>query len=85
VLLVLVLSPAQGLPQAEVDNYYFDADHVLIGEFDIFCDGTHYAWGTQDGAVYRSTESASCSGTGYSQTCYEYYSCCGWRSVPCVP
>jgi len=39
-----VVKPVKALPTAEVDNYYWDASWNLIGEKDIFCDGTHYTW-----------------------------------------
>jgi hypothetical protein len=72
-----VVSPVKALPANEVDNSYYDANWNLVGEHDIYCDGSHFEWGLNSGTAHRSTDTLSCSSSGSTANCYYWDSACG--------
>jgi hypothetical protein len=66
----------------EVDTLYFSnsAFTVQTGEFDTFCDGGSYSWGTTD--IYRMRDRIRCcTGTG-THVCSEF-SGGTWHNITC--
>ena len=66
----------------ETDLYYFSDAAMLnqTGEFDNFCDGGNYSWGTTD--VYRMRDRIPCCHSGGSHTCAQFVNG-SWQPMTC--
>jgi hypothetical protein len=53
---------------------------VQTGEFDTFCDGGSYSWGTTD--VYRMRDRYNCCHGGGTHICSAYYDG-AWHNITC--
>ena len=73
--------PAFGLPPNEVDIYYYDNSWtVVVGEHDLFCDGSRYDDGGT--SVKRLVVVTNCDTSEQTQQC-EYYNGSQWIPGPC--
>ena len=72
-----LVSPVKALPANEVDESFYDANWNLVGEHDIYCDGSHFQWGLNSGTAHRATTTMSCSSGSSGVNCYYWDPDCG--------